>query len=31
MGRTGHHEDCGLPNFDLLQSTENIKAMPIKI
>ena len=31
MGRTGHHEDCGPPNFGLLQSTETIIAMPIKL
>ena len=30
MGRTGHNEDCGRPNFGLLQSTETIITMPKK-
>ena len=29
MGRTGHHDDCGHPNFGLLQSTKTIIPTPI--
>ena len=29
VGRTGHHDDCGRPNFGLLQSTKTIIPTPI--
>ena len=29
MGRTGHQDDCGHPNFGLLQSTKTIIPTPI--
>ena len=31
MGRTGHHDDCGHPNFGLLQSTKNNNIIPTPI
>ena len=29
MGRTGYHDDCGRPNFGILQSTKTIIPTPI--
>ena len=29
MGRTGHQDDCGRPNFGLLQSTKTMIPTPI--
>ena len=29
MGRTGHYDVCGCPNFGLLQSTKTIIPTPI--